>query len=537
MKSTEVKNIEVKHSEINMISFLNKEDVRTSLIDIRRGIERELVRTTSQGLYSEQPHPKPLGSALIHPYITTDFAEAQLELVTPAMNDRQATFEMLGSLHHFVATHMPSNETMWGASMPPVLPNEEAITIADYGTSNAGKLKMRYRHGLANRYGKRMQLISGIHYNFSLPESFWKALHSHTQSPLSLSEFIAERYFHLIRNVIRHGWVIPYLFGASPAVDHSYIASNEHELEKLDDDTFYLPWATSLRLSNMGYSSSEQSSYPMSFNNKQEYLIDLCRALTKPSERYTHLNADKQLNASVLQLENELYGSVRPKIVSEEQRPLMAMCHHGVQYIELRSLDNNPYLPLGISEEQSHFLDLFLTYSALASSSDITDEERALIVRRQELVATQGRKPGLMLPTLQGELPLTELGEELLTAMKPVADMFDSAFATDFYAENVEREKAKFSNSDLTPSAKVLADMNKGHLSHTAFVQQLSNVHMKEHVGRQIDPEEMEKLIKLAAESQLAQAQMEAQQEASFEEFIQQKNRLQCDCEHQEAAV
>lgn len=530
-------NAEIKYSEIDVVSFLSKDNVKASLVDIRRGIERELVRTTPQGSLSASPHPKAFGSALTHPSITTDFAEAQLELVTPAMNDRQAMFKTLGNLHHFVATHMPANETLWGASMPPVLPDESMITIADYGSSNAGQLKMRYRHGLANRYGKNMQLISGIHYNFSLPESFWKALHSYTQSPVALGEFISERYFHLIRNVSRHGWVIPYLFGASPAVDHSYNPVNAHKLDKHDDKTHYLPWATSLRLSNMGYSNSEQSSHPVSFNSKRVFLTDLHQALTKPSERYKHLNKEKQLNASVLQLENELYGLVRPKIVSEELRPLMAMCHHGVQYIELRSLDNNPYLPLGISEEQSHFLDIFLTYCALAPSADITGEEQVLIARRQELVATQGRKPGLMLPTLQGERSLVAIGEELLAAMNPVANMFDSAFATDVYAKGVAQEKTKFSNGDLTPSAKVLTDMKKYHLSHTAFVQQLSDLHMKQHVENAIKQEDMDNLITLASGSLLAQAQMEAQQEVSFDQFIQQHNRLQCDGEQQKVTV
>ncbi|WP_367990276.1 glutamate--cysteine ligase [Vibrio sp. NTOU-M3] len=532
-----MKGIETKPSEINLISFLNNEDAKASLKDIHRGIERELVRTTLHGSLSDQPHPSALGSALTHPYITTDFAEAQLELVTPAMNNRQAMFKMLGSLHHFVAAQIQPSETLWGSSMPPVLPDEDAITIANYGSSNAGKLKMRYRQGLANRYGKHMQLISGIHYNFSLPTSFWEALHIYANSPLMLSDFISERYFHLIRNVLRYGWIIPYLFGASPAVDRSYLVTDEHDLKTLDDETYYLPWATSLRLSNMGYSSTEQSLFPMSFNSKQEYLTDLCRALTQPSERYTHLSADKQLNTSVLQLENELYGSIRPKIVSSELRPLMAMCHKGVQYIELRSLDNNPYLPLGISAEQSQFLDLFLTYSALAPSPDITDVERSLIIRRQELVATQGRKPGLKLPTLQGEFPLVDLGEKFLMAMQPIADSFDSAFLTHSYTKSIAREKAKFDNSNLTPSAQVLADMNKEQLSHTKLVQRLSMQHAKVHQQSHIASEEKEKLIKLAEESRLAQEKMESQQDVSFEEFIQKKSRLQCDCGPQEVMV
>ncbi|OAN11675.1 glutamate--cysteine ligase [Photobacterium jeanii] len=519
---------------------------QAALAGIRRGIERELVRTSPQGELTTTAHPTRLGAALTHPYITTDFAEAQLELVTPALTDRQATFSTLTELHQFVARNIASDETLWAASMPPVLPAEHDIRIADYGKSNAGRLKVRYREGLANRYGKRMQLISGIHYNFSLPNTVWQLLYQQQTGvdveESNLAAFISERYFHLIRNVLRHGWVIPYLFGATPALDKSYLQGREHNLTQWDTDTYYLPWATSLRVSNLGYSSSEQSAYPLSFNNQKAYLTDLYRVLTKPSERYTHFDHEQQLNASVLQLENELYGSVRPKIVSAELRPLMAMCHHGVEYIELRSLDNNPYLPLGINEAQSQFLDLFLTYCALAPSPEIDEQERQLLMARQELVATQGRQPDLMLPTLDGDVLLAELGHQLLDAMGTLAAGFDqhndiqhdkhvSAISNQSYFAAIERERAKFNNSELTPSAKLLADMKKHQLGHNALIHALSEQHTTQHRESGLDPVAQQKLVDLAQESLVAQAQREAQQEMSFDEFLKQKNNLQCDCE------
>ncbi len=532
-----MKNTDVKYLESSMLSFLNDADAMSTLHDIRRGIERELIRTTPESRISNLSHPKELGSALTHPYITTDFAEAQLELVTPAMTKRKAMFDSLASLHHFVAANLPNNEIMWGASMPPALPSDDDIVIATYGSSNAGQHKVRYRKGLANRYGKRMQLISGIHYNFSFPDSFWATLHSHMSSELPLSEFISDRYFHLIRNVLRNGWIIPYLFGTSPAVDKSYVTNQDHPLRVFDEDTYYLPWATSLRLSNMGYSSNEQSLYPVSFNNKQEYLADLCHALSTPSDRYTHLNADQQLNGSVLQLENELYGPVRPKIVNDQLRPLYAMCHHGIQYIELRSLDNNPFLPLGINEEQSHFIDAFLAYNALAPSPELTDKERLLIARRQELVATEGRKEGLLLPTLEGDLKLKELGVALLSSIEPVANWLDKTFATEGHKQSIEHERVKFFDSNLTPSAQMLAIMKEEKLSYKLATQRLSEVHFKQHQDVNIDEEEMGNLTRLVSESLVKQQQMETQQDMSFDEFIQQKNYLQCDCEVEEVVA
>ena len=543
-----MKNNQVLKIETNLASFLQNEQVHASLAGIRRGIERELIRTQATGGISDKTHPVELGSALTHPYITTDFSEAQLELVTPAMDDRTATFDSLASLHHFVATRLPEGETLWGASMPPQLPNDEtesedAIRIASYGTSNAGLLKKRYREGLANRYGKRMQLISGIHYNFSLPEAFWIALYDHQKSidssvaQMPLEAFVSERYFHMIRNVLRHGWLVPYLFGASPAVDNSYLQGKAHALEVFDDETCYLPWATSLRLSNLGYSSDEQSSYPISFNNRQQYLSDLHNALTRPSERYLHLDIDQQMNGSVLQLENELYGSVRPKIVNDTLRPLYAMCHYGVQYVELRSMDNNPYLPLGIAQEQSHFLDLFLVYSALAPSPELTEEERAIVVQRQELVATQGRKPDLTLPTLEGEVSLETLGLDLLDAIQQIAALFDDAFSTDSYQTSIFSERMKLQNSDLTPSAKLLAQMKNQGLSHQGLMQRLSDEHLLVHLQHQVETEKMDNLTALVDESLSKQQQMERQPDISFDDFLKKQNQLQRDCKQQEMMV
>ncbi|WP_082030264.1 glutamate--cysteine ligase [Vibrio renipiscarius] len=542
MKKTEINR--PKNHAVSSVSvderaqnLLARMDVKTSLGGIRRGIERELVRTQLNGQLSELAHPRQLGSALTHPYITTDFAEAQLELVTPALTDRQATFDVLASLHQFVAENLPLGESMWSASMPPAVTSDESIVIAQFGRSNAGQLKERYREGLANRYGKRMQLISGIHYNFSLPETFWQTLHRELNSEQTLNDFISERYFHLIRNVLRFGWIIPYLFGASPALDASYLEERAHPLQAWDDNTYYLPWATSLRLSNLGYNSSEQAAYPTSFNSKQAYLSDLYRALTQPSERYTHLKGDQQLNGSVLQLENELYGSVRPKIIHDELRPLMAMCQYGVQYIELRSLDNNPYLPLGISLEQSQFLDLFLAYCALAPSEDIGDQERALIMQRQELVATQGRKPGLRLPTLQGDVALDALGSALLDDMFSVAKVFDDAFACQDYTTAIERERAKFVEPDLTPSARLLTDMKTNQQGYAQVIHQLSVANTATYRSHVMADDEHDNLVSLAAESLQAQAQLEAQQDVSFDAFIEAKNHVPCGCDASEKAA
>ncbi|PSW20476.1 glutamate--cysteine ligase [Photobacterium sanctipauli] len=532
---------EMNQEEAVLASSLQNSQIIASLSGIRRGVEREFIRTTPQGDLSQKAHPKALGAALTHPYITTDFAEAQVELVTPAVTDKAETFGFLSSLHRFVADNLAEGEVIWSGSMPPVLPEDDKIAIANYGSSNAGRMKMLYREGLANRYGKRMQTISGIHYNFSLPDSFWQALHVHEKSTLGLDEFISDRYFHLIRNVMRHGWVIPYLFGASPAVDVSYLVGKAHSLNSLDKDTFYLPWATSLRLSNLGYTNDEQSRYPLSYNNKSDYLNGLCRILSLPSERYLQFGEGQQLNTSVLQLENELYGSVRPKIVSKDLRPLDALCRDGVKYIELRSVDNNPYLPVGLSESQSHFLDMFLTYCALAPSPELTSDEQHLIQQRQQLVATQGRKPGLLLPTLTGEQGLREMGLALLASMKPVAAMFDASMfdvsmldvnlGANAYRQSLEIERAKFEESKLTPSAQILADMKSQQASYRQHILNLSRQHMIYHKAEPLDDHYNIQLNEIANDSLFTRRALEAEAEMSFDQFLNEKNTVHCGCD------
>ncbi|SFO69527.1 glutamate--cysteine ligase [Enterovibrio norvegicus] len=505
-------------------------DLVGTLGGIRRGIEKETLRTTKRGTLAQTPHPKSLGAALTHPFITTDFAEAQLELITPAFTDKLKMFEHLASLHHFVATELPQGETLWAGSLPPVLPNDDDITIAQYGTSNAAQMKMKYRRGLANRYGKRMQTISGIHYNFSFPEVFWQQLHAHENSEQTLSDFISEKYFHMIRNVIRHGWIIPFLFGASPAVDKSYVLGREHHLEAMGDDTLYLPWATSLRLSNLGYTNSEQSNYPLNYDSKMAYLKGVSDLLAMTSDKYRHLDASQQLNASVLQLENELYSSVRPKVVSAELRPLDAMCQHGVEYVELRTVDNNPYLPLGINDMQSHFLDVFLTHCAVSSSPSLTPQEFAIIQQRVEQVATQGRKPDVLLPTLEGEQRLADMGQTLLASMKEVAALFDTAFNTQAYSLSVSLERQKFADTSLTPSAMLLADMRATGLGYRALVQRLSDGHMLTHTAHSVSDDTRAELQQWVAKSLRDQETLERADDVPFDAFLRRKTAMTCDC-------
>lgn len=172
---------------------------RDVLVGLKRGIEKESLRVRPDGTLATTPHPAPLGSALTHPLVTTDFSESQLELITGVQTNAEACIEELTQIHQAVYRAI-GDELLWSASMPCRLPDEASIPIGLYGTSNVGRAKSVYRTGLSHRYGKRMQMISGIHYNFSMPDKRTN-----------------DDYFGLIRNFRRNSWLITYLFGASPA--------------------------------------------------------------------------------------------------------------------------------------------------------------------------------------------------------------------------------------------------------------------------------------------------------------------------------
>ncbi len=504
---------------------------------IRRGIEKESVRSSSGGQMSQVSHPSALGAPLTHPHITTDFAEAQLEFVTPAFKSSEEAIRFLSTLHCYTAQNLPDGEFLWGASMPPVLPAEDQVHLAQYGSSNAAKLKTLYRTGLANRYGKAMQTISGIHYNFSLPDSFWEALHAVDGSSLPLQKYKSEGYFSLIRNVMRHGWIINYLFGASPAIDTSFVDGRMHHLHKLTDDTLYLPWATSLRMSDLGYTSNAQSSLNIRYNSQEQYLADLSYALSLASEDYNHFDASQQINSHVLQLENELYGSIRPKRIHQTLRPMHAICAEGVEYIELRSLDINPYQPLGLDRETSCFLDMFLVYCALATSPEISYQEQVLINQRQQLVATEGRKPGLKLPMLNGDQPLMEVGLQIITAMEPLAQCLDQRLdqmmSCHDFTGALKSQSEKFINSGLTPSAKMLTDLRYRQCSYRELIMDLSREHMGVFRETLIEESLEGHLKEMVSRSREQQQQIEKQDSMTFTEYVAEKNAdIECCCEH-----
>jgi glutamate--cysteine ligase len=428
------------------------------LKDMRRGIEKESLRATVDGSLAMTPHPKALGSALTHPHITTDYSEAQLELITGVHATAETCLEELLQIHQFTYRAL-GDEMLWVSSMPCNLPADENIPIGRYGSSNVGRAKSVYRMGLAHRYGRRMQTISGIHYNWSLPD------------------VSSEQYFDLIRNFRRHAFLLLYLFGASPAVCSGFVAGRQHELQQLAPGTMYMPHGTSLRMGRLGYQSEAQASLAVSYNGLEGYAASLQEALTRPYPPYEAVGIVNpggeynQLATSLLQIENEFYGTIRPKrIIRLGERPLHALRERGVEYVEVRLLDLNPFVPIGITAQTLRFLDVFLLHCLLSDSPPDTPQEIAALGRNQHRTAAYGRQPGLMLERGEREVALTDWGIELLQSFAPVAALLDATRQTSDYSDAVRSAHALLEQPELLPSARVLAVMKQDFdSSFTAF--------------------------------------------------------------------
>ncbi len=493
----------------------------------RIGLEKETLRVAPDGHIAQTPHPAVLGSALTHPYITTDYSEALLEFVTPPFPALQDTLRFLHDIHLFVY-HQVRGEMLWTASMPCVVAGEESIPIARYGRSNPGMMKHVYRRGLGYRYGRIMQVIAGVHFNYSLPETFWPVFQGLEQDRRPRQDFIAAAYFGLIRNLQRFGWLIPYLFGSSPAVCKSFLAGRPTGLAEFDASTYYEPCATSLRMSDIGYTNKREkkTGLNISYNSLDEYIASLIRAIETSCPEYEQIGVVvegeyRQLNANLLQIENEYYSSMRPKQPpGDNEKPTLALQRRGVGYVELRSLDVNPFVPLGVHEDQLRFIEAFLAFCLLQDSPLIGEEERREIDRNQLVTALRGRDPGLRLRRRGQALPLRAWALEIAEGMAGVCECLDQGETGRPYARALAIQQEAIRNPDLTPSARVLAEMRTAGESFFHFAKRRSEQHHDYFKGLPLDPERRQRFAEEARRSLEQQQEIEAADELPFDEFL-----------------
>ena len=491
---------------------------------ITRGFEKECLRVDALGHLSQKFHPAALGSKLTNPWITTDYSEALLEFITPPSQDAQFPLAFLRDIHRYTARHL-DGEIMWAGSMPGLLGEDKDIPLADYGNSNTAKIKRVYREGLGLRYGRHMQTIAGVHYNWSLSAEFWTKLYACCAASGPMQDFVSERYFGLIRNFLRYSWLIPYLFGASPAVSTSFLQGRKPDLVPLGDDTMYGPYATSLRMSDLGYQNRVQAKLHVNFNSVAGYAQALDAAIHTPDPFYTAIGVKdgahwKQLNANVLQIENEFYAGIRPKRIGPHgERPAIALQKYGVEYVEVRVFDLNPLVDIGIAPEQSSFADAFLLMCLMRDSPPITAREQSENDENKRRVVTRGRQPDLQLLVHNAEQALRPLAHELFDDMLPFARMLDSAYGGANYGQTLQELRLRIDQPELTPSAIVLEGVRQ-HGGLANFTMHMSRQHQQSLLAQTLDAAALDKFITSAQASLAQQKQLEAKPQGSFEDYV-----------------
>jgi len=487
------------------------------LADAHRGVEKEGLRVDVRGQLALTPHPQALGSALTNPCITTDYSEALLELITRPQGSVTAMLAELGDIHRFTAQRL-DGEVIWNQSMPGRLPAEADIPIAWYGTSHSGMLKHVYRRGLAQRYGKAMQCIAGVHYNYSLPDEVWQILETPGDT---LQTRRSRGYLGLIRNFIRHAWLPMYLFGASPAVSRNFLldgvpgAQGPQCLQALetDADTLYLPHATSLRMSDLGYSNKAQSELQLCYNDIETFVRRIYSAVTTPWPAYEAIGTQRdgqwlQLNTNILQIENEYYSSVRPKRTTERgERPATALMMRGVEYVEIRCLDIDPYAPAGLSSQTAHFIDTFLLFCAVEDSPCFAHNGFCQDSHRNfARVCREGRAPGLMLSNQGQPVRLQDWGLDIIARLQPYAVLLDEVNHTSAHAQALQVQEEKLRDVALTPSATLLRDLREQRLGLHDFTLAQSQHHHQHWLAAAL-AEDVRSALEQTAQASLTQQQ------------------------------
>ncbi len=491
------------------------------------GLEKESLRVARDGGIARTPHPAAWGSALTHPWLSTDYSEALAEFITPPLANSGQALDYLADLQSYAYRQLPE-EILWATSMPCILAGEENVPIAYYGDSNLGRMKHVYRVGLGYRYGRVMQVIAGVHFNWSLPDSFW-AIYAQVLGQ-QLSRTVRDDYYMgMIRNLLRIGWLIPYLFGASPAVCKSFFPGGVSQLDSFDDATFYEPHATSLRMGDIGYQNKREEGLGIhvGYSDVTDYAQSLLAAVTTSAEAWERIGVRvgddyRQLNANLLQIENEYYNSVRPKQpLRGLESPSVALLQRGIQYVELRSLDVNAYHPLGVDEHQLRFLEALMFTCLLAASPPLDAVEQLESNDNVLRVAHRGREPGLALRRHAQEISLRDWGQEVLDSVLPVAEFLDRVHGGNGYEDATDDQLRKLLHPELTPSARMLEEMRSRGEGFYDFARRLSLQHHRFFTTRELSPARVSELDASVTRSFSELAAIQGRPQEAFDRFLE----------------
>lgn len=477
------------------------------------GLEKESLRMTNECELSRKAHPEQLGSALTHPYITTDYSEALLEFITPVFNTEEEVLDHLKNTQLYTY-QVIGDEFLWPYSMPCPISKDENVPIANYGNSHIGKMKKIYRKGLERRYGGPMQSIAGVHFNISLPDEVFS-----NQDEKNVV------YFSMIRNLHRLSPFIIMLFGNSPYMCQTFFNQDYKNFPFLDrfkdSGIIYGPYSTCLRMSNLGYQNTKQKSVEICYNELSEYAKGLRSALDTTEEQFKELGLfDEsgnrvQLSDKILQIENEYYAIVRPKRSAKSgESPTKALERAGVEYLELRMIDLNPFSFTGITLEQMKFLKILVWFCYYNESPLFSKDEQNQWSINLKKIATEGRKPQQTITIENQEVPvhtyLSQISDQLLS------------FTQNYFSEDIKTMKdilAPINGPELFQSEKIIRDLE----SSLSFATNLGRQYKEQAIKTDLNKEYVDQMKVLAQTSQIQQKEKERQDQESgidFETFL-----------------
>ena len=430
----------VETSQKKISSFLNSD--RKTI----KGLEKENLRSDPEGKISNNDFPKTFGIHNFNSFVTLDYSEPHLEIVTPTFEDNQELFGFLRHLHAYVESNL-GKDFLWNYSMPPRF-KRKYIKLPPHRDANITKLAHLYRLGLRNRYGDKMQSTAGIHFNISFSDSVIK----------SLSESKTDIYLGACRNFLRVFPLVLRLIGCSPVTHKSFLKDRNLNIDKLNDEDCYLPKSTSLRVSRLGYYSEEQDEKFITFNSLEEYLETIQNYINTPNEKFNDISLDlkQQVNNGTIQMESELYNHIRPKgVFSRTERQYNQLKKTGIEYLEIRSIDLNPYSEIGISIEDVEFLELLSLFCSLSDSPKIDETEAMLIKENIRRASEVGQSCSLLnsFGGKKGEINIKELTNELLEDLKSFAKKIE------FESELDNMFIEYFSRNESPLSTRLLNDL------------------------------------------------------------------------------
>ena len=420
-----------------LLKIIKDESLEDYFIKANFGLEKENVRVTESGNLALTPHPKAFGDREKNAYIKTDFSESQLEMVTPVCNTLEEVYSFICNLNKVVSLEIMKNgEFLWPQSNPPILPREEEIPIA--------KLSNRedelYRENLSYKYGKKKQVISGIHYNFSFKEEFIKLLYKELKVEKDFREFKDDIYLRMARNFQKYHWLLIYLTGASPVFHESYIEEIKEEGEKLGEDSYYIKDDTSLRNSSYGYKNKKD--YYVSYNSIEEYASDI-----------KNLVKDKEIQSI-----KEYYNPIRLKSLGSEDM-LESLLHKGIDYLEVRLLDLDPLSIQGVSKETLYLVHLFMIYTLLKENKEITYKDQEEFFKNHDMVALKGRNEESVIHENGVPVLLKDKGREILSEMDEIVEILFSN--NEEFKNVIKRALEKINNPYDTISEKLIKDIKE----------------------------------------------------------------------------